>query len=146
MSTILQGKGYHGAYVHEHLQHGTCPSSYDGHLRQRTRWLLGNCQIASKLNGFLYGEQVKKLTFWQRLCGLTFVISNYAQIIVGLSFVVFPFVLWYSGTLVPVTGPRQLKILVRVVFAQTVCLRMYEICWSRPTGLFVSRRDQMYAW
>jgi cellulose synthase/poly-beta-1,6-N-acetylglucosamine synthase-like glycosyltransferase len=38
-STLMLGKGWKTAYVHEPLQFGTVPESFAGHLKQRTRWV-----------------------------------------------------------------------------------------------------------
>jgi cellulose synthase/poly-beta-1,6-N-acetylglucosamine synthase-like glycosyltransferase len=38
-STLLLGKGWKTAYVHEKLQFGTVPEDYGSHLKQRTRWV-----------------------------------------------------------------------------------------------------------
>ena len=43
-SSMLLGKGWNTAYVHEALQFGTVPESYVGHLKQRTCWTLGTLQ------------------------------------------------------------------------------------------------------
>lgn len=41
-STMLLGKGWKTAYVHEKLQFGTVPEDYGSHLKQRTRWVCTN--------------------------------------------------------------------------------------------------------
>lgn len=38
-STLMLGKGWKTAYVHEPLQFGTVPDSFASHLKQRTRWV-----------------------------------------------------------------------------------------------------------
>ena len=38
-SSLLLGKGWKTAYVHEELQFGGVPDSYAGHIKQRTRWV-----------------------------------------------------------------------------------------------------------
>lgn len=38
-STLLLGRGWKTAYVHEPLQFGTVPEDYGAHLKQRTRWV-----------------------------------------------------------------------------------------------------------
>ena len=38
-STLLLGRGWKTAYVHEPLQFGTVPDTFSGHLKQRTRWV-----------------------------------------------------------------------------------------------------------
>jgi cellulose synthase/poly-beta-1,6-N-acetylglucosamine synthase-like glycosyltransferase len=51
-STLLLGKGWKTAFIHEPLQFGTVPDSFGSHLKQRTRWvcfaLLFSC-IPTKL-------------------------------------------------------------------------------------------------
>jgi hypothetical protein len=38
-STMMLGKGWKTAFVHEPLQFGTVPDSFGSHLKQRTRWV-----------------------------------------------------------------------------------------------------------
>lgn len=38
-STLMLGRGWKTAYIHEPLQFGTVPDSFGGHLKQRTRWV-----------------------------------------------------------------------------------------------------------
>ena len=38
-SSMFLGNGWNTCYVHEHLQTGTVPDSFAGHLKQRTRWV-----------------------------------------------------------------------------------------------------------
>ncbi len=38
-STMLLGKGWRTAYIHEKLQWGLVPDDYGGHIKQRTRWV-----------------------------------------------------------------------------------------------------------
>lgn len=38
-STMLLGRGWRTAYVHERLQWGLVPDDYGGHIKQRTRWV-----------------------------------------------------------------------------------------------------------
>jgi cellulose synthase/poly-beta-1,6-N-acetylglucosamine synthase-like glycosyltransferase len=38
-STLMLGRGWKTAYVHEPLQFGTVPDSFGGHIKQRTRWV-----------------------------------------------------------------------------------------------------------
>jgi hypothetical protein len=38
-STLLLGRGWKTAYIHESLQFGTVPDTYGGHIKQRTRWV-----------------------------------------------------------------------------------------------------------
>jgi cellulose synthase/poly-beta-1,6-N-acetylglucosamine synthase-like glycosyltransferase len=38
-STLMLGKGWKTAFIHEPLQFGTVPDSFGSHLKQRTRWV-----------------------------------------------------------------------------------------------------------
>lgn len=38
-STLLLGRGWRTAYIHEGLQYGQVPGDYGSHIKQRTRWV-----------------------------------------------------------------------------------------------------------
>jgi hypothetical protein len=44
-STLMLGKGWKTAFVHEPLQWGTVPDSFGAHLKQRTRWVSSHLSI-----------------------------------------------------------------------------------------------------
>ncbi|PWN50738.1 glycosyltransferase family 2 protein [Violaceomyces palustris] len=146
-SSLMLGMGYKAAFIHEHLQCGLVPDSLAGHLKQRTRWTLGTMQTTKKLNWFLFGDRIKQMTIMQRLSGLTYAISSLFNIAICGTFVVFPFVLYSDGNLVPVTNPNQMKLLIRLVFMQILCGRLHELIWSLPGGYLGVRREiQAWAW
>lgn len=71
-SSLLVGKGWRVAYVDEKLQVGEMPDTLIGHIKQRTRWTIGNVQTAVRLNCRLWGPFVKLCTSRQRLAGFVF--------------------------------------------------------------------------
>jgi cellulose synthase/poly-beta-1,6-N-acetylglucosamine synthase-like glycosyltransferase len=52
-SSMLLVKGWSVAYIDEHLQCGEMPDTLSGHIKQQTRWSIGNVQTALKVNLFL---------------------------------------------------------------------------------------------
>jgi cellulose synthase/poly-beta-1,6-N-acetylglucosamine synthase-like glycosyltransferase len=52
-SSMLLGKGWSVAYIDEYLQCGEMPDTLSGHIKQRTRWTIGNVQTAFKVILFL---------------------------------------------------------------------------------------------
>lgn len=61
-SSLLLGKGWKTAYIHEALQWGTVPEDYASHLKQRTRWTLGTLQMSKTLNFlFVYSDIPKSI-------------------------------------------------------------------------------------
>ncbi|KAK1913596.1 hypothetical protein P3342_006839 [Pyrenophora teres f. teres] len=48
-SSMLLGKGWSMAYIDEYLQCGEMPDTLSGHIKQRTRWTIGNVQTAIKV-------------------------------------------------------------------------------------------------
>ncbi|VZH94692.1 unnamed protein product [Fusarium fujikuroi] len=57
-STLMLGKGWKTAFIHEPLQFGTVPEDYGGHLKQRTRWAIGTVDTSFKLNFCLWGDKL----------------------------------------------------------------------------------------
>ncbi|KDQ13661.1 glycosyltransferase family 2 protein, partial [Botryobasidium botryosum FD-172 SS1] len=142
-SSLILGAGYRCAYVHERLQWGLVPDSFLGHIKQRTRWVLGTIQTTHNLNWWLWGARIRKLTFVQRLSGLTFGVTGVLNIASCLSFVVFPYVLFSGNVLIPVTSSSEIKLLIRITFANIMAERAHEILWSMPTGYLGNRRDSL---
>ncbi|KDQ13662.1 glycosyltransferase family 2 protein [Botryobasidium botryosum FD-172 SS1] len=146
-SSLILGAGYRCAYVHERLQWGLVPDSFLGHIKQRTRWTLGTLQTTNNLNWWLWGARIRKLTFMQRLSGLTFGITSVLNIAVCLSLIVLPYVLFSGSVLIPVTDSSEIKLLIRITFVNTMAGRFHEILWSMPPGYLGNRRDtQALSW
>ncbi|EUC34494.1 glycosyltransferase family 2 protein [Bipolaris zeicola 26-R-13] len=78
-SSLLLGKGWQVAYVDEYMQCGEMPETLRGHIKQRTRWTIGNVQTAFKLNFRLWGPKIPLCTARQRLAGFVFGASSLAN-------------------------------------------------------------------
>jgi cellulose synthase/poly-beta-1,6-N-acetylglucosamine synthase-like glycosyltransferase len=69
-STLMLGKGWKTAFIHEPLQFGTVPDSFGSHLKQRTRWvshLLNSFRI-SKLMSARLSEPLIRLSSSSSVC------------------------------------------------------------------------------
>ncbi|KAG9191511.1 hypothetical protein G6011_10245 [Alternaria panax] len=49
-SSLLFRKGWSVAYIDEYLQYGEMPDTLSGHIKQRTRWTIGNVQTAFEVS------------------------------------------------------------------------------------------------
>ena len=140
-SSMLLGKGWSTAYVHEALQFGTVPESYVGHLKQRTRWTLGTLQSALKQRFCLFGPMVKKMTFFQRLSGFVFTVDAFFKIFLLISVLTIPIVLISGGTLVAYSTYTQLRWQVRLAFTVLILSRVNGYITYLPSGYRLSQRD-----
>ena len=140
-STMFLGMGWTTAFVHEPLQFGTVPDSLSGHLKQRTRWTIGTIQTSFKLRFCIYGEYVRRMTFFQRLCGFVYTLSSFFTLALVLSMVAAPVVLITGGNLVPYNDTRQLQMLIRVWFASHIINRLNECINYLPSSYLTGQRD-----
>jgi len=133
-SSMLLGRGWRTAYIHEPLQWGTVPEDLSSHLKQRTRWTLGTLQTAQKLNFFLGGKIIGKMTFFQRLSGFVFAIDAFFKIFFVVSCLTFPVVLISGHTMVAYASSEQLRLQVRFCFAALALQRINEFVMALPAG------------
>ncbi|KAG9381074.1 glycosyltransferase protein [Pyrenophora tritici-repentis] len=139
-SSMLLGKGWSVAYIEEYLQCGEMPDSLSGHIKQRTRWTIGNVQTAIKLRFRLWGPAVPYCNARQRFAGLVFGLGSFVNS--GLTWIGYignplallsgyPFVVWYQ--------PWQLAWLLRLV-----CLWVFtDTAHKASMALFIGYRDGM---
>ena len=139
-SSMLLGKGWNTAYVHEALQFGTAPESYIGHLKQRTRWTLGTLQSILEQRFCLFGPIVKKMTIFQRLSGFVFTIDAFFKILL-ISVLTIPIVPISGGTLVAYSTYTQLHWQVCLAFAVLILGWVNEYITYLPSGYRLSQRD-----
>ncbi|ORY87907.1 nucleotide-diphospho-sugar transferase, partial [Protomyces lactucae-debilis] len=140
-SSMLLGKGWQCAYVHEPLQWGTVPDSFEGHIKQRTRWIIGTIQTTIKLNFCLFGQACNKMTIFQRLCGCMYGISSIFSVFLTLACLTVPIVLFSSGSMVAFVSVSQLKLLIRLCFINFAWRKVAEFFYYSPSGYWFGRRE-----
>ncbi|KOS17146.1 Cellulose synthase catalytic subunit [Escovopsis weberi] len=143
-STMMLGKGWKTAYVHEALQFGTVPEDYGSHLKQRTRWAIGTVDTSFKLNFCLWGDKVKQMTFAQRFSGFLYASLSLYTILLTISLFAIPIILCMGKPLVAYATDTQLRWLIRVSFASTMCNRLCELILFIPAGYHTGQRGSRY--
>lgn len=143
-STLMLGRGWKTAYIHEPLQYGTVPEDYGGHLKQRTRWAIGTIQTAAKLNFCLWGKDVEKMSIAQRFSGFLYATLGLFTVLVTVSLFAIPIVLCWGKPLVAYSSDEQLKWLIRTCFAAFMCNRICEFSLFSPAGYHTGQRDSRY--
>lgn len=139
---MLLGRGWRCAFVHEPLQWGTVPDSFEGHIKQRTRWVIGTIQTALKLNFYLFGKDVRKMNFWQRFCGMVYSFSACFNIFLTIALFTVPVVLLSGGTMIAYTTVAEAKLLLRMVFVELMFLKLGEWLHYAPLGSYYSGRRE----
>lgn len=145
-STLMLGKGWKTAFIHEPLQFGTVPEDFGGHLKQRTRWAIGTVDTAFKLRFCLYGEKVRQMTFAQRFSGFLYASLSLYTLLLTVSMFAIPVILLMRRPLVAYNTkePDQLKWLIRICFAATICNRLCEFALFLPAGYNTGQRGSRY--
>ncbi|KAK5994128.1 Cellulose synthase catalytic subunit-like protein [Cladobotryum mycophilum] len=143
-STLMLGKGWKTAYVHEPLQFGTVPDDYGSHLKQRTRWAIGTVDTSFKLNFCLWGDKVKQMTFAQRFSGALYASLSLYTILLSISLFAIPIILCMGKPLVAYANDEQLRWLIRTCFATTICNRLCEFVLFIPAGYHTGQRGSRY--
>jgi len=139
-STLLLGKGWKTAFVHEALQFGTVPEDYGSHLKQRTRWAIGTVDTSFKLNFCLWGSNIKQLTAFQRMSSFIYAVLSLFNIFLCLSLFAMPIVLILNKPLVAYSNANQLRWLIRACFASVVSNRLCEFVMYLPSGYHTGQR------
>ncbi|KAL1978347.1 hypothetical protein VTN31DRAFT_1206 [Thermomyces dupontii] len=143
-STLMLGKGWKTAYIHEPLQFGTVPEDYASHLKQRTRWAIGTVDTAIKLKFCLWGDAVREMTFAQRFSGFLYAtLSLYTLLLVASLFAI-PIILLWRRPLVAFANEEQLRWLMRICFASTMANRLCEFVLFIPSGYHTGQRGSRY--
>lgn len=143
-STLMLGKGWQTAYVHEPLQFGTVPDDYASHIKQRTRWAIGTVDTSMKLNFCLWGDEVRHMTFPQRFSGFLYSFLSLYSILFSLSLFAIPIILVMGHSLIAYTTENQLRWLVRLCFASLMTNRINEIFMFMPAGYHTGQRGSRY--
>jgi len=140
-STLMLGKGWKTAFVHEPLQFGTVPDSFGSHLKQRTRWAIGTVDTALKLKFCLYGDAIARMTFFQRLSGFIYAVLAVFNVFTIVSLLALPIVLMSGRPLVAYVDEFQLRLLIWFCFAALLTNRITEIFISVPAGYSVGQNS-----
>lgn len=119
-----------------------------GHIKQRTRWTIGNIQTARKLNFRLWGPLVLKCTLRQRLAGfLVGAGSTINSTLAVLGFLSVPLALLSGYPLVVYGSTYQLRWLLRLSSLWVIIDWSYKASLSLFIGYRNGMRwDQAEAW
>jgi cellulose synthase/poly-beta-1,6-N-acetylglucosamine synthase-like glycosyltransferase len=112
-STALIGAGWKTAFVPETVQCGSIPESLFAHVKQRTRWFVGNIQIAMLFKLRFCSIRSKHCTWRQRIAGLAFDLSQIVQIPNVLAWFSIPYCLLRGYPFVVYTDQEDLKGLIK---------------------------------
>jgi cellulose synthase/poly-beta-1,6-N-acetylglucosamine synthase-like glycosyltransferase len=143
-STLMLGKGWRTAYVHEPLQFGTVPEDFGGHLKQRTRWAIGTVDTAAKLKFCLWGDAVKQMTAAQRFSGFLYATLSVYTLLLTASLFAIPIILLWGKRLVAFATEEQLRWLIWACFAATISNRLCEMALFIPAGYHTGQRGSRY--
>lgn len=143
-STLMLGRGWKTAYVHEPLQYGTVPEDFGGHLKQRTRWAIGTVDTSFKLKFCLWGDKVKEMTFAQRFSGFLYASLSLYTILLTISLFAIPIILVMGRPLVAYADNTQFKWLIRAAFLAVMTNRMCEFALFIPAGYHTGQRGSRY--
>lgn len=143
-STMMLGRGWKTAFVHEALQFGTVPEDYASHLKQRTRWAIGTVDTSFKLKFCLWGDAVRKMTFAQRASSFMYAFLSLFNIFLTLSLFALPVVLIWNKPLVAYATEDQLRWLIRACFASFISNRLNEFVLFLPSGYTTGQRGGRY--
>ncbi|KAL5627397.1 hypothetical protein BROUX41_003550 [Berkeleyomyces rouxiae] len=143
-STMMLGKGWKTAFIHEPLQFGTVPEDFGGHLKQRTRWAIGTVDTSFKLNFCLWGPAVEKMKFSQRFSGFLYAMLSLYTIILSISIFAVPIILIMQKPLVAYATDEQLRWLMRGAFAAVMTNRLCEFAMFAPAGYHTGQRGSRY--
>ncbi|KAG5816544.1 hypothetical protein H9Q74_000835 [Fusarium xylarioides] len=143
-STLMLGKGWKTAFIHEPLQFGTVPEDYGGHLKQRTRWAIGTVDTSFKLNFCLWGDKVRQMTTAQRFSGFLYASLSMYTILLTISLFAIPIILIMQKPLVAYATDEQLRWLIRACFASVISNRLCEFALFIPTGYHTGQRGSRY--
>lgn len=143
-STLMLGKGWKTAYVHEPLQFGTVPEDFGGHLKQRTRWAIGTVDTSFKLKFCLWGDAVRKMTVAQRFSGFLYASLSLYTILLTVSLFAIPIILVMGKPLVAYANNTQFIWLIRACFLAFATNRLCEFALFIPAGYHTGQRGSRY--
>ena len=143
-STLMLGRGWRTAFVHEALQFGTVPEDYGSHLKQRTRWAIGTVDTSIKLKFCLWGSKIKQMTFAQRFSSFVYAFLSIFNIFLTISLFAMPVVLIMNKPLVAYSNNSQLRWLIRSCFAAIASNRFCEFVLYLPSSYSTGQRGNRY--
>ncbi|CAK7243249.1 MAG: hypothetical protein STHCBS139747_004762 [Sporothrix thermara] len=143
-STLMLGKGWQTAYIHEPLQFGTVPEDYGSHIKQRTRWAIGTVDTSLKLNFCLWGDAVRHMTFPQRFSGFLYSFLSLYSILFSISLFAIPIILVMGHPLIAYQTTNQLRWLIRLCFIANITTRINEVFLFLPAGYHTGQRGSRY--
>lgn len=143
-STLMLGRGWRTAYIHEPLQFGTVPEDFGGHLKQRTRWAIGTVDTAVKLKFCLWGDAVRQMTAAQRFSGFLYATLSVYTLLLTASLFAIPVILLWGKRLVAFATEEQLRWLIWACFAATISNRLCEMALFIPAGYHTGQRGSRY--
>ncbi|CAK7216515.1 hypothetical protein SCUCBS95973_002824 [Sporothrix curviconia] len=143
-STLMLGKGWQTAYIHEPLQFGTVPEDYGSHIKQRTRWAIGTVDTSLKLNFCLWGDAVRHMTFPQRFSGFLYSFLSLYSILFSVSLFAIPIILVMGHALIAYETENQLRWLIRLCFIALITTRINEVFLFMPAGYHTGQRGSRY--
>ncbi|CEJ62409.1 hypothetical protein PMG11_10909 [Penicillium brasilianum] len=143
-STLMLGKGWKTAYIHEQLQFGTIPEDYGGHLKQRTRWAIGTVDTAFKLKFCIWGDAVRQMTFAQRFSGFLYAVLSLYTLVLTASLFAVPVILLWGKQLVAYATEQELRWLIWACFASTMANRLCEFTLYTPSGYHTGQRGSRF--
>ncbi|KAJ5093506.1 hypothetical protein N7456_009367 [Penicillium angulare] len=143
-STLMLGKGWKTAYIHEPLQFGTVPEDFGGHLKQRTRWAIGTVDTAFKLKFCLWGDAVRRMTVAQRFSGFLYATLSLYTLLLTASLFAIPIILLWGKQLVAYANQDELHWLIWACFAATLSNRLCEFALFIPAGYNTGQRGSRY--
>ncbi|KAJ5918155.1 glycosyl transferase [Penicillium verhagenii] len=143
-STLMLGKGWKTAYIHEQLQFGTIPEDFGGHLKQRTRWAIGTVDTAFKLKFCVWGEAVRQMSFAQRFSGFLYAVLSLYTLVVTASLFAVPIILLWGKQLVAYASEQELRWLIWACFASTMANRLCEFTLYTPSGYHTGQRGSRF--
>ncbi|KAH8821974.1 nucleotide-diphospho-sugar transferase [Xylogone sp. PMI_703] len=114
-SMRLLAAGWKSAYVPEALQYGLLPETFQGHIKQWTRWIIGGCQLALQMRFYVSKSRTRALTLSQRLQGMANGISVLlGPVITVINMIITPIFLFSGSHLVYYHDLSQLQMLLRL--------------------------------
>lgn len=143
-STLMLGKGWKTAFIHEPLQYGTVPDDFGGHIKQRTRWAIGTVDTSFKLNFCLWGDKVRQMTAAQRFSGFLYATLSLYTVLLTVSIFAIPIILVMGKPLVAFATDEQFRWLIRACFASVISNRLCEFALFIPAGYHTGQRGSRY--
>lgn len=116
------------------------PSYVDLASRLTDIQALGTVETSIRLKFCLYGKEIEKLTFYQRMSSIIYAILSLYNIPLTLSLFALPVVLLSGNALVAYANYEQLRWLIRACFLALVINRICELAMFLPSGYTTGQR------